>query len=68
MDVSKILCDGESKLFLEIKVGCEVSHVKTFFLVNLLGSQYLFQILQTSLTAKNSGKVVQMFQKALAIE
>ena len=40
---------------------------KNIFLANLLGSQYLFEILQTSITVKNSENVVksECFEKRL---
>ena len=50
MDVSKIFCDGEGNFFFEFKEGRNLS----VLLTDLWGSQYLFEILQTSLTFKNS--------------
>ena len=57
----------ESNTFFEIKDGYKVSCVKMFFLDNILGSQYLFQTLQTSHTVKNSENRVKgkCFQKCL---
>ena len=54
MDVSKRLWDGEHK----------------FLISDLLGSQYLFEILQTSLTVKNSENGVKSgcFKKKFAME
>ena len=44
-----------------------MSCVNIFFVADLLGSQYLFEILQTSLTVKNSENVVKggCFEKLL---
>ena len=44
-------------IFFEIKEGCKVSCVK-IFLADLFGSQYVFEILHTSLTVTNSENVV----------
>ena len=58
MNVNKNICDGElSNFFFEIKEGCKVSCVK-IFLADLFGSQYVFEILHTSLTVTNSENVV----------
>ena len=43
-----------ANFFFEIKEECKVSCVKYILLSDLLGSQYLFEILQTSPTVKNS--------------
>ena len=50
-----------------MKEGCKVSCVEMVFLDYLLGSQYLFEILQTSLFVKNSESVVKSrcFEKSL---
>ena len=45
-------------IFFEMKERCKVSCVKKYFLAELLGSQYLLEILQTSPTVKNSENVV----------
>ena len=54
----------ESRKFLfEIKEECKVLKiifVKNNFVSDLLGRQHLLQILQTSLTIKNSEKVVKL--------
>ena len=61
----------ESRKFLfEIKEECKVLKiifVKNNFVSDLLGRQHLLQILQTSLTIKNSEKVVKIgcFEKRL---
>ena len=63
MDDSKRFCDGEGKFLFEIKdVLC-----KNILLTDLLGSQYLFEILQTSLTVKNNENGVKSacFEKLL---
>ena len=58
MDVFKSICDGECPFF-DIKEACKVSRVRIFLLADLLGSQHLLEVLQrTSLTFKNSEKVV----------
>ena len=56
----------ESAIFFEIREGCKVSCVK-ILLADLLGSQYLLEILQTSLTFKNSEEVIKSgcFEKRL---
>ena len=57
MDVSKRFCNGERKFLLEIEKGCKASFLcKHILLGDLLGSQYLLEILQISLTFKNSEK------------
>ena len=56
MDVSKKFYDEERKFYFEIKEGCVLC--KNILLTDLSGSQYLFEILQTSLTVKNSESVV----------
>ena len=43
----------ESSSFFEMMEACKMSCVK-YFLPDLLGSLYFFEILQTSLTVKNS--------------
>ena len=55
----------ESAIFFEMKEGCKVSCF--ILLADLLGSQYLFEILQASLTVKNSENVVKSgcFEKRL---
>ena len=58
MDASKNLCDRKNQLLLEMKERCEISCAKILKFIDLLGSQYLFQILQTLLTANNSKNVV----------
>ena len=81
MDVSKNFCDGKHKLFIGMKEQCQwkaqtfywnegaVSGVlcKSIFEADLLGSQHLFEILQTPLTVKNSENVVKSgcFEKYL---
>ena len=54
------------KFLFEIKEECKMSCVN-ILLADLLGSQHLLQILQTSLTVKNSEKVVKIgcFEKCL---
>ena len=56
MDVFKSFCDRE-RIFCGMKEGCKVSWVK-YFLAGLLGSQYLREILPTSLTVKNGENMV----------
>ena len=53
MDGSKDFCEEKRNSFLEMKNGCEPSRVKIFFQMTLLGSHYIFEILQTSSTVKN---------------
>ena len=63
MNVFKSICDEERNFFFfEIVVLC-----KNILLDDLLGSQHLLEILQTSLTFKNSEKVVKSgcFKKSL---
>ena len=65
MDVSKNFCDGESN-FLN-KESSDGVLGKNIFLADLSGCQYLFEILQTSLSVKNSENVVKSgcFEKRL---
>ena len=66
MDVSENLCDVEHRFFFfEIMEGCKVSCIKNILLADLLGSQHLFEILQTSITVKNSEKWI--FRETLAM-
>ena len=65
MDVSENLCDVEHSFFFEIMEGCKVSCIKNILLADLLGSQHLFEILQTSITVKNSEKWI--FRETLAM-
>ena len=58
MDVPKRFCDGEHKFLFEIKEGCKVPCVKIFCWLILLRSQYLIEMLEISLTFKNSENVV----------
>ena len=46
------------QFFFETKEGFKVTCVKKVFLVDLWESQYLFEMLQTSLTVKNSEHLV----------
>ena len=50
--------------------GCKMPWVKAFFVADLLRRQYLFKILQTSLTVKSKGKSGKnlMLRKTLNIE
>ena len=57
MNVSKRFCDGESNFFLNKEV-VQGALCKNILLADLLGSQHFIEILQTSLTFKNSEKVV----------
>ena len=57
MNVSRNLCDGEHKLFCRNKEAVSDVLYKNNFVSDLLGSQHLFEILQTSLTFKNSENV-----------
>ena len=70
MDVSKIICDRESQISFEVindgKTVQGLLHIN-LYLADLLGSQYLFEILQTSRIIKNSDKKG-IFRKTLAIE
>ena len=59
MDVFKNLCDGEHTFFVGMKEKSQIFLCKIIFVTDLSGSQHLFQILQTSLTFKNSEKVVE---------
>ena len=63
---STLFCNEEWQIFLEIKKRCEVSSVKKN-LADLLGIQYLFQILHTLLTVNNSKNVAKSgcFKKLL---
>ena len=67
MDVSKRFCDGERKIFIWNKRGVWGVLCKNILLADLLGSQHLLKILQTSLTIKNSERVVKIrcFEKRL---
>ena len=56
MDVSKSFWDGERN-FLKMKEKYKVFCLKVF-LADLLGSQHLFEIIQISLTVKNSENMV----------
>ena len=59
MNVSKNIYDGDSQLFIEVQEGCKVSCLKKYWhFVNLLGGQYLFEILHTSPTVKASQNVL----------
>ena len=52
MDISKGLCDGGHKFLFERREGRK--DMCLVLLADLLGSQYLLETLQTSLTFKNS--------------
>ena len=67
MDVFKNLCDGEHTFFVGMKEKSQIFLCKIIFVTDLSGSQHLFQILQTSLTFKNSENVVKSgcFEKCL---
>ena len=67
MDVSKNLCDGEHTFFVGMKEKSQIFLCEIIFVTDLSGSQHLFQILQTSLTFKNSENVVKSgcFKKPL---
>ena len=54
MDVSKNLCWGEHKFFYWNEGAVSSVLSKNIFGADLLGSQYLFEILQTLLTVKNN--------------
>ena len=54
MNVSKNLCDGEHNFFFGNEGAVSVVLHKNNFISDLLGIQHLFEILQTSLTVKNS--------------
>ena len=54
MNVSRNLCDGEHKFFCRNKGAVSDVFYKNNFVSDLLGSQHLFEILQASLTFKNS--------------
>ena len=56
MDVSKWFCDKERHFFLN-KGGLKNVLCKNIFSADLLGSQYLFEILQTSLIFQNSENI-----------
>ena len=58
MNVSRNLCDGEHKFFCRNKEAVSDVLYKNNFVSDLLGSQHLFEILQTSLTFKNREGVV----------
>ena len=58
MVVSKRFFNGERKFLFEVNEGCKIFSVKNILLADLLGIQHLLEILQTSLTFKNSKKVV----------
>ena len=67
MDVSKRFFHGECKCLFEIKEGVQGVLWKKILLADLLGSQHLSEMLQTSLTFKNSKKEVKngCFEKHL---
>ena len=67
MNVSRNLCDGEHKVFFGNEGAVSGVLYKNNFVSDLLGSQYLFEILQTSLTFRNSENVVKSgcFEKLL---
>ena len=58
MDFSKNFCDGENAFFYWNKGAVSDVLCKSIFGADLLGSQYMFEILQTSFTFKNSENVV----------
>ena len=59
MDVSKIFGDGDCTISFEMNEGCmEGVFCKNSSLADLLGSQYLTEILPTSRTVKNSKNVM----------
>ena len=60
----------KSAIFFEIKEGYKASWVKNFLLDDLLASQHLPVVLETSLSFKNSEKVVKSgyFKKNFAME
>ena len=57
MGVSKNLCDAEYYFFCLNEVATSVVFFKIVFVVDLLGRQYFFEILQTSRNVKNSENV-----------
>ena len=67
MGVSKNLCDAEHNFFCLNEVAMSGVFFKIVFVVDLLGSQYFFEILQTSLNVKNSENVAKSgcFEKHL---
>ena len=67
MDVSKRFFHGECKCLFEIKEGVQGVLWKNILLADLLGSHHLSEMLQTSLTFKNSKKEVKngCFEKHL---
>ena len=67
MNVSRNLCDRERKFFFGNERAVSGVLYKNNFVSDLLGSQYLFEILQTSLTFRNSENVVKSgcFEKLL---
>ena len=64
MDASKNICDGVPIFFLN--EGFWVTCAKKF-LVDLFGSQYVFEIIHASLTSNNSRNVIKSgcFEKPL---
>ena len=54
MNVSRNLCDEEHKIFFGNEGAVSGVLYKNNFVSDLLGSQYLLEILQSSLTVKNN--------------
>ena len=67
MDVSKRFCNGEHKFFCWNEGAMSGVFYKNIFIADLLGSLHLFEIIQTSLTVKNSENVMESwcFEKLL---
>ena len=54
VDILKNLCDEEHTFFFLLKTNTKSLVQKCYCFSNLLGSQYLFEILHTPLIVKNS--------------
>ena len=67
MNVSRNLCDRERKFFFGNERAVSGVLYKNNFVSDLLGSQYLLEILQSSLTVKNNENGVKSgcFEKLL---
>ena len=67
MNVSRNLCDGEHKVFFGNEGAVSGVLYKNNFVSDLLRSQYLLEILQSSLTVKNNENGVKngYFEKLL---
>ena len=61
MDVFINLYDWERQLLSEINKKCNLCYVIFYFLAELLGNQYTFEILQTSLIVKISDNVIKQW-------